>query len=307
MPNPDDNFVPDFQTSNFHSRLWELYLVACFREQGVLVSQVHHSPDFYLQRDGHECYVEAVTANPSGEREQGFPKPVLAPQNIEERTLGQPAVRFAKTLRSKLQLNYEQLAHVRGKPFALALADFQAPGSMVWTREALPSYLYGLHIQVENTKEGKKAVGRKVDTLKSAQNIPAGLFRDESTKHLSAILFSNAATLGKFNRMGYLAGFRPPNLRMVRRGILYDRTPGALEPIPFDFDILSDEYAALWPGGEAWCQELEVFHNPLAEYPLNFELLPGATHWYEENGEVVCSSMWQWSVLASVTTLLPAK
>lgn len=31
MPNPDDNFVTDFQTENFDSRLFELYLFACFR------------------------------------------------------------------------------------------------------------------------------------------------------------------------------------------------------------------------------------------------------------------------------------
>ena len=41
-------------------------------------------------------------------------------------------------------------------------------------------------------------------------------------------------------------------------------------------DVLSDEYAALWPRGEEWCQELEVYHNPLASRPREFELLPGA-------------------------------
>lgn len=32
LPNPDPNFVTDFQTSNFASRLFELYLLTCFRE-----------------------------------------------------------------------------------------------------------------------------------------------------------------------------------------------------------------------------------------------------------------------------------
>ena len=49
MPNPDDNFVQDFQTSNFDSRLWELYLFACFREQGLSVVQDFPSPDFSRQ------------------------------------------------------------------------------------------------------------------------------------------------------------------------------------------------------------------------------------------------------------------
>src|ERR1700733_10308727 len=63
MPNPDDNFVSDFQTTNFDSRLFELYLLATFREQGVTVLQDHESPDFFIQRAGHDCFVEAVTAN----------------------------------------------------------------------------------------------------------------------------------------------------------------------------------------------------------------------------------------------------
>lgn len=48
---------------------------------------------------------------------------------------------------------------------------------------------------------------------------------------------------------------------VIRRGILFDRTPGALEPIDFELEVGSKEYDALWPWGEAWCQELEVFHN----------------------------------------------
>lgn len=121
--------------------------------------------------------------------------------------------------------------------------------------------------------------------------------------HLSAIVFSNAGTMTKFNRMGFLAGIRPPGLGMVRRGTIYDRTPGALEPLEFEGDILSDEYTALWPGGECWCQELEVYHNPLATNPFPHDLLPGATHWFERNGELVSEAYWESSFMASVTIL----
>ena len=303
MPRPDDNFVSDFQTSNFDSRLWELYLLAVFREQGVLVTQDHPSPDFLIERAGHECYVEAVTANPRDGPIQGFPSPSLAPQDREERLLGAPAVRFAKTLRSKLQREYDKAPHVHGKAFAIAIADFHAPSSMVWSREALPSYLYGVNAQVKEGPNGPIAVGTAVDVLRGDDRIPAGLFRDPTMSHLSAVIFSNAATLGKFNRMGYLAGWRPPGLTMVREGLLFDRTPGALEPISFKLDVLSDEYEAMWPWGEAWCQELEAYHNPLATHPIAFDLLPGATHWFESDGEIICSSMWKWSVLSSVTHL----
>jgi hypothetical protein len=304
MPNPDDNFARDLQTENFDSRIFELYLLACFREQGVFVAQDHVSPDFFIERNGHECNVEAVTANAKDRTPKtALTTPTFAPTSREERLTGAPAVRFAKTLRSKLQREYETLPHVAGKPFALAIADFHAPSSMVWSREALPSYLFGVKADVDKGPDRTRAIGTVIHKLLGEDEIPAGLFRDPFMAYLSGIIFSNAATIAKFNRMGYLAGWQPGGLRMVRQGILFDRTPGALEPIDFSFDILSEEYMALWPGGEAWCQELEVFHNPLAEHPIAFDLLPGATHWFESEGEIICSTMWENSVIASVTTL----
>lgn len=304
MPNPDDNFARDFQTGNFDSRLFELYLLACFREQGVFVAQDHVSPDFYIERNGHECYVEAVTANATDRTPKtALTAPMFAPTSREERLTGAPAVRFAKTLRSKLQRQYESLPHVAGKPFALAIADFHAPSSMVWSREALPSYLYGVRADVASSPSGAKAIGTVIHKLLGEDGIPAGLFRDRSMGYLSGIIFSNAATIAKFNRMGYLAGWRPGRLRMTRQGMLSDRTPGALEPVDFCFDILSEEYSSLWQDGEAWCQELEVFHNPLAEHPIEFDLLPGATHWFESEEEIICSTIWENSVIASVTRL----
>jgi hypothetical protein len=303
LPNPDDNFVSDLQTDNFDSRLFELYLLAAFREQGATVYQDHDSPDFFIERAGHHCSIEAVTANPKGKRTQGLTTPTFAPKSRRERLIGPSSVRFAKTLRSKLQREYEKLPHVQGKPFALALADFQSPSSMVWSREALPGYLYGIVADILEGPDGRKAVGTSVSRLPGPDEIPTGLFRDPAMSHLSAVIFSNAATLGKFNRMGFLAGWCPPGLSMTRRGILFDRTPGALEPIDFNLDILSEEYRKMWPHGEQWCQELEVYHNPMATHPIDFDLLPGTTHWFEKRGEIVCSTIWKNTVLSSLTNL----
>lgn len=154
MPDSDDNFVSDLETENFDSRLFELYLLAAFREQGVSVSQEHDSPDFFIERAGYQCSIEAVTANPKEKRAQGLTTPTFAPKSRQERAIGSPAVRFAKTLRSKLQREYEKLPHAQGKPFALALADFQAAGSMVWSRGALPSYLYGFYADISDGPDG---------------------------------------------------------------------------------------------------------------------------------------------------------
>lgn len=303
LPNPDANFVPDFQTRSFASRLFELYLLACFREQGLRVRQDHVSPDFVIEKDGKSCWIEAVTANSETPRADGIGDWVHASEDRNERLTGGPAERFAKTLRGKLQRNYHEMDHVQGQPFALALADFHESGSMIWSREALPTYLYGMRADVQGEGAERRAVMTPITKLTGKHGIPAGLFRDPSFAHLSAVIFSNAATLAKFNRMGFLAGWRPPGLTMIRRGILFDRTPGALEPIDFEMSVASDEYDALWPWGEAWCQELEVFHNPLATYPVPFDLVPGATHWSERDDEIECSTIWENSVLSSVTHL----
>jgi hypothetical protein len=303
LPKPDANFVTDLQTDNFASRLFELYLLACFREQGLEVLQDHVSPDFRIEKDGAECWIEAVTANSDTPRSGGIGNWVQAPKDRNERLTGAIAERFAKTLRSKLQRNHHEMDHVKGRPFAIAIADFHASGSMVWSREALPSYLYGVRADIEGTGGQRRAIGRSIANLTGRHRIPAGLFRDPDFAHLSAVIFSNAGTLAKFNRMGFLAGWRPPGLKMFRRGILYDRTPGALEPINFELEVGCPEYDALWPWGEAWCQELEVFHNPRAAHPIAFDLIPGATHWFERNGDVECSTIWANSVLSSVTHL----
>ena len=178
---------------------------------------------------------------------------------------------------------------------------------MVWSREALPTYLYGLRADVEREGSDRRAIGTPISNLTGEHGIPAGLFRDPEFAHLSAVIFSNAGTMAKFNRMGFLAGWRPPGLEMIRRGILFDRTPGALEPIDFELSVGSAEYQSLWPWGEAWCQELEVYHNPLAANPIPFDLIPGATHWFERKGDVECNTVWENSVLSSVTLLRTKK
>ncbi|MPZ35928.1 MAG: hypothetical protein GEV13_34060, partial [Rhodospirillales bacterium] len=80
-----------------------------------------------------------------------------------------------------------------------------------------------------------------------------------------------------------------------------DKATVMLEPKTASLDVLSTEYAALWPGGEAWCQELEVYHNPMASHPIDFELVPGATHWFEKDGVIQCEAYFECSVMSSVT------
>jgi hypothetical protein len=88
------------------------------------------------------------------------------------------------------------------------------------------------------------------------------------------------------------------------RSNFFDRTPGAFKGIAFCLDVTSDRYRGLWPQGyEPWSAELEVFHNPFAQHPVPYALLPEATHWFDLAGEKVCRSVYETSILWSQTPI----
>lgn len=308
LPNPDKTWAGDCQTANFHTRLWEAQLLASFREQGLLVTQPHESPDFRIEnRRGGEAWVEAVTANPPVPYDHVNARRSRPPQEREDLFFGPAAVRFAKTLGNKLARHYPALPHVTGKPFMIALADFQAPASMTWSREGLIGYLYGQGAQVTEVDGAAVATPVSATHLLGSSAFPAGLFSDDRHAELSAVIFSNACSMAKLNRVMASAAGPPEGLRYVRIGRFFDRTPGALEGIPFCLDVASDEYRSLWPQGyEPWSAELEVFHNPFARHPVPFELLPEATHWFDQDGELMCRAHYPHAILWSQTMILDA-
>ncbi|WP_083469045.1 hypothetical protein [Methylobacterium variabile] len=305
LPKPDRNWVSDCRTGNYHTRLWEVHLLASFREQGLLVEQPFESPDFRIaNRLGGEAWVEAVTANPTVPYNHVNAPIADVPTDRHELFSGSAALRFAKTIGNKLARRYDQLPHVAGKPFIIAIADFHASGSMMWSRGALAAYLHGAGATVAEVDGRSQAVPLPVKTLLGPSQFPAGLFTDDRHAELSAVIFSNACSIAKPNRVAISGGGAPEGYRYTRRGELFDRTEGALEGIPFCMDITSKEYRELWPHGyEPWTAEIEVFHNPFARYPVSFELLPEAQHWFLDGGEWRCVSIYEKSILWSQTLI----
>ena len=303
LPRPDKNWASDCQTANFHTRLWEALLLACFREQGVLLTQPFESPDFKLEdRHGHVGWVEAVTANPATPYEHVNAKRVPPPMDKQDLFFGPAAERFAKTLRSKLDRRYHERPHVAGQPLVFALADFHAPASMTWSREGLIGYLYGLGAEVAVVDGARVGRYMAAPDFVGQGETPIGLFTDGRHAELSAVIFSNACSMAKLNRVVASAGGAPEGLRWTRVGEMEDRRPGALAGIPFAMDVTSEAYRALWPGGyEPWSAELEVFHNPYAQYPFPFSLAPEANHWFEQDGEMICQPFYETSILWSQT------
>lgn len=298
---PDGNFIDQFQSHGFDARLWELYLFAAFKEMGYEFDRSKAIPDFTcIGMHGHFC-VEAVTVNPTIKDGVVQPPPLI--QTNEDLLRYQREympIKFGSALTSKLNKRYWEKPNIAGNVFLLAVQDFSAPGVLLDSRSALPIYLYGRDHDWEYDSNGRLIVSsRAVETHRWGEKvIPSGFFSLPNAEHISGILYSNSATLSKFNRMGVLAGFGRENVSLIRQGFMVSHDPNATEPIPFSLDVNSPNYS------ETWSEGLELYHNPNALHPLNPQLLPDIAHYHLlSNGELACQAP-SWHPLTSITHII---
>jgi hypothetical protein len=82
-----------------------------------------------------------------------------------------------------------------------ALARSNAmPGSMIWSHTALPLYLYGVGVEIRYAEDGSRyGVEKKLrDHVVGDKVVPTDFFGQADARHISAVLFSNAGTMAKF-------------------------------------------------------------------------------------------------------------
>ena len=296
----DGNFIEQFQTTAFDARLLELYLFAALTEMGFLLDRSKVAPDFIATSLFGAFALEAVTVNPTRDKQGAIVPP--PPTDSGEETLAflrefMP-IKFGSPLTSKLGKEYWAKEHVRDLPFALAIEDFSAPGSMIFTRSALQLYLYG-YDQDAHVEDGKRVVvPRRVTTHRwQGKEIPSGFFFLPGAENVSAVIFSNSGTISKFNRLGRVAGFGSEKVHMFRSGFAYNHAANALVPMPFVREVGSLDYS------EAWVEGLDVFHNPRALKPIERHVLPGAAHHYLQANGIIKSLIPEWHPLGSHTVI----
>lgn len=291
----DPHFVKEFQTKQFDQRLWELYLWAAFRELGFDVTQPE-APDFHILSPRGEFTVEATTCAPSRSGVLADHPNPKTPKEIEEFLQGYMPMKFGSALTGKLTKkaatgeSYWERGPGAGKPFVLAVADFHKPGgdgdigSMTFTQGALSLYLYGHRFEWEMVEGAlvTRAVKLENHTFRT-KTIEAGFFDLDGAENISAVIFSNAGTLAKFERMGVDAGFAPENHRYFRIGFRLDPDPNAMLGKTFSEEVIAD-------CGERWADALQVFHNPKAKFPLSLEAFSGATQHRFEDGQLISYS-----------------
>jgi hypothetical protein len=243
--------------------------------------------------------VEAVTVNPT-QVKGGKPVPPPATNTPDEiRTFQKEymPIKYGSVLTSKLAKKYWEAPAAVGKPLLFAVHDFHAPMSMLFTRSALPIYLYGYDWDASHDKDGKLVVSpRKVQNHQwGKKNITSGFFNLPNSENISAVIFSNSGTISKFNRMGFLAKFGSRRVRMVRVGTSFNADPNSSKPLSFSQSVNGRKYK------ETWIEGLEVFHNPRALIPVNKTMLPGAFHHELRSDGVLLSTGPEWHPLGSIT------
>lgn len=270
----DGNYIKEFQTNGFDARLWELYLYVYLHNAGFTINRDYSSPDYQVSFFGEEFFIEAVTVNASQNPDRPDSYQPKTHEDVLDLTNDYLPIKFGSSLFSKLSKRYWEKEHVKGKPLIIAIHDFHMPGSMTWSRSGLSEYLYGIRIRLGRDAGGKEvAVSEKIKEHSwHGKTIPSNFFSQPDTEHISAILFSNAATITKFNRMGKLAGLGSKDIKLIRVCDLFDPNPNSLHPITCSIDVDSPEYE------ESWSDSMIMLHNPNAKYPVNHDCFGDISH-----------------------------
>lgn len=280
----DGNFVEQFQSTGFDSRLWELYLNSYFVEEQLFIERNHHAPDFLVKKYGKAVAIEAVTVGRKTSNPPRYFRTIDANYDapISESAEDAMSIKFGSPLFSKLQKKYWELPHVRGNPLVIAIADFHDDQSMLWSSTALINYLYGVRHKFYHDNHGQLIITPEVIEKHNdgEKTIPSGFFFQPDAEHISAVLFSASGTISKFNRIGKQSGFGDHRVIMIRQGTCHDHDPNAT--VPKLFRYLVDESSS-----ETWGEGLSMFHNPNTQNPLPKELFPSIAHHRFDEGQIV--------------------
>ncbi|MBA1447015.1 MAG: hypothetical protein FE835_19435 [Gammaproteobacteria bacterium] len=151
FPDRDGKFVKEFQTS-FNSSFWEIYLYAVLRDFGFEFSWEHSTPDFDVNTNGIELIIEATTAGHS----QGKTAEWEYRRNIEDlkdmrfgEMNRESIIRLSNSFTSKARQyrnRYSNLAHVKNRPFVIAIAPFEQPNFNLQYNRPITALLYDYYV-----------------------------------------------------------------------------------------------------------------------------------------------------------------
>ncbi|MEZ0481164.1 hypothetical protein [Planococcus sp. SSTMD024] len=260
----DNKFIREFQTT-FNSSFWELYLFAVFKELGLKVNFSYDRPDFNIEGENDFCIEATVALNANGmtpEWERKYSK-----EEIEEWLEGKieenATIRLANAFvgKSKKYESYNKLEHVKDKPFLIAIAPFDSPYFFTQNTQPIFRVLYGFdrYIAIDWDEYDREIIdGVLIEEIEKSNGakIPLGYFTKPDYSHVSAVIFSKTATVGKARILS-----DDPRVTVVS----YDKyndfgtqpISGLAEKTTYQEDLTDG---------------LMIFHNPYAKNPIAKEV-----------------------------------
>ncbi len=296
----DGNFIEQFQTAGFNARLFELYIFAYLHESQFIIDEKSSYPDFVFAKGKINFALECTTVNPGKNDITSIPDD---PEILKKLVATYFPVKFGSSLFTKLNHRYKpdkkrywELPQVNGKPLIFAIEDFHLNGSMCCSHPGLERYLYGYDYEIAYGKNGNlRPKPQKIDSfIWKTKRLEESFFDLADAENISAVLFTNSATISKFNRMGKIAGFGDANIRLIREGARYDHDPNATMPIPFMFEINENTK-------ESWGEGLVMYHNPRAKIAINRNDFPDIAHMFLDENNLLRSFMPKFHPFTSTT------
>lgn len=286
MVDLDGNYIEQFQSEGFDSRLWEMYLFNLFNELGFTQSNIYDRPDFQITKSNYEIFIEASLSAEKKDDKYDYAtiKRILGENNLElqQELMNYYIMRMGSVLFSKLSKKYWELEWVMNKPLIIAITPAHNYLAKFLPDAKLIEYLYGIKHKtalIDNKLEFLGIEHIKEFTLGS-KTIPSNFFSQPYSENISGIIFTNNSDLHKFNRMSYQASLSNENLVMVRSGLKYDPNEDAA-PLDFTYQVIPEVIS------EKWYDDVTLFHNPNAVHKIDIGIFKDIRQvWIEEDGSI---------------------
>ncbi|MFD2918868.1 hypothetical protein ACFS6H_04040 [Terrimonas rubra] len=241
----DGKFVREFQTT-YNSSFWELYLFAVMKYLQVDIDFKFSSPDFVAANK--DFVIEAVTANHAHDDVPEWEKTFHGLKHTTEQHLFEisrhSVIRLSNAFASKIKKyndSYSQLAHVKDRPFIIAVSNYTKQDFNFQGDVAMQWLLYDV-------------LGLQTAQKRNGTEVELGVFNDARFADVSGILYSSLATFGKARALGNDTG-----------NFLFNAVRIKENYYPIRIAANKKEYK------ESLCDGLRLFINPHAKKPLNID------------------------------------
>lgn len=304
----DKNFIKDFQSIGFSSRVWELSLFAYFSEADLTLLPTRGVVDYVVSDGKTVVAVEAVTSQPTGQVDRTVKAPSfndVVPEDLSS-ARDEFVHQFGKALRKKWQKTnaagqrYWELDSVKGKPFVIAVESFHSGSSLFHSFGVAAEYLFGQSAVAQVGDDGQLSVSSETidEHLWNGKSIPSGIFDDPEWADVSAVVFANGASVPQFNRIGKQEGLGDPMTRVWRRGSCANHDPNSATPRFFSYEVGTRQAPE-----EDFAQAIHVMHNPNARRPLASGFFPRASEHrrLQENGQILTTLHAEFVPFSSLT------